>query len=287
MFSARSIRAVLLPALVSVAMPLAAQAQEVQLFTWSGRVDREVRIDARARSVSNTNETSIRSRARFGVTRELPQRPGMIRVVTNMGRGTVNVLQQPTAKNGYAAVIQIVDNEGGADTYRVTAYWTASGDPRFGRGNRGMDRGNRGMDRDDRRNGKDGDDRRNGKDGDDRRNGEDRDDRRNGMDNRVGRDNAPLLQWSGEVDDVIQLVWRNGAVRVEQGSGASPRGVRSTVSGAMRNDLPGQITLNVRDGRGRVEVIQQPTAANRYTGIIRISDPQSGYGRYSFDATWR
>ena len=101
------------------------------------------------------------------------------------------------------------------------------------------------------------------------------------------RDNLPMLQWAGDVDDTIQLIWRNGSVRIQQGNGGAPLRVRSTVSGAVRRDLPGQISVRLRDGRGTVDVIQQPSSANNYTGIIRISDPQSGYGHYNFDATWQ
>ena len=258
MFTIRSARAVLLPALFSVLVPLAARAQETKLFTWAGRVDREVRLDVRAGRVSNTTESSIRSRARFNTSSVLPQRAGTVRVVTNMGRGSVNVIQQPMAENGYAAVIQIADNDGGADNYQVTAYWTPTDDGRGNRG-RGYGRGNANNDQNNRDN----------------------------RDNRINRDNVPLLQWSGDVDGEIQLVWRNGVVRVQQGGGVAPQRVRSTVSGAVRNQQPGNITLNVREGRGRVEVIQQPSAQNGYTGIIRISDPQAGYGHYNLDASWQ
>ncbi|MEO8622485.1 MAG: hypothetical protein ABI625_15545 [bacterium] len=268
MFSIRSGRTVLLPALLSILVPLAARAQESQLFTWTGRVDREVRLEARGARVTNSAESSLRSRARFTVSSAIPQREGTIRVETNAGRGNVEVVQQPTAQNGYSAVIRIVDDEGGADTYRVTAYWQSADNGGYGRGNRGRGRGN------DRNN--------NGVN--DRQ--EDRD-RRGNRDDQVGRNNYPLLQWMGDVDSEVQLVWRNGTVRVQQGNGGPPVRVRSTVSGAVRNQLPGTIQLNVRDGRGMVEVIQNPNAQNGYTGIIRISDPQSGYGHYNFDATWR
>ena len=36
----------------------------------------------------------------------------------------------------------------------------------------------------------------------------------------------------------------------------------------------------------QVTVVQQPTAANGYTAVIRIQDPQRGPGHYSFEVTW-
>lgn len=59
------------------------------------------------------------------------------------------------------------------------------------------------------------------------------------------------------------------------------------MTGAVRRDLPGQISIRLRAGRGTVDVIQQPRADNNYTGIIRIYDGQAGFGHYSFDATWQ
>ena len=266
MFTLKSVRAMLIPAIIVGGAPLAAHAQEVQLFTWSGRVDRQVTLEARPGGVSNTSEPTIRSRARFSTTTGLPARPGTLRVVATQGRGTVTVSQQPTAQNNYTAQVQIVDNQGGADMYRVTAYWMPTGDPRYDRENgRGYGRGSGNYDNR-------------------RGNGGYSNDRVNGT---IASDNIPMLQWQGDVDDTIQLIWRNGAVRIQQGSGGEPLHVRSTISGAVRRDLPGQISIRVRDGRGTVDVIQQPSASNNYTGIIRIYDGQAGYGHYNFDATWQ
>lgn len=270
MFTIRSARAVLVPALIGALVPLGAQAQERELFSWNGRVDREVQLTVSPSRAIASPEASINSRTRFRAASTIPQRSGVVRVVTTQGRGRVDVIQQPSAENGYAAVVRIVDNEGGADNYRLTAYWTSNEDPRYGR--------NRDRRDDDDRNDRGNRDERNNRDDRGNNNGDDR--------YRV-RENPPLLQWSGDVDTEIQLVWRNGAVRVLTGSGAPPRSVRSTISGAVGNQLPGQIAVSVRDGRGRVDVIQQPTAQNGYTGIIRIADQQSGFGHYTLDAYWR
>jgi hypothetical protein len=40
-------------------------------------------------------------------------------------------------------------------------------------------------------------------------------------------------------------------------------------------------------GRGDVSVVQQPTARNGYTAIIRVNDPRPRYGRYVFDVSYR
>jgi hypothetical protein len=49
----------------------------------------------------------------------------------------------------------------------------------------------------------------------------------------------------------------------------------------------GQATVNVTEGRGSVTVVQQPSSQNGYTTVIRITDPQGSYGRYTFDVTYQ
>jgi hypothetical protein len=64
------------------------------------------------------------------------------------------------------------------------------------------------------------------------------------------------------------------------------RDVQTRVSG---NGLPEQdVNVSIRNsqGRGRVWVAQQPSARNDYTAIIRIQDPQGGFGYYDFRAAW-
>jgi hypothetical protein len=179
------------------------------------------------------------------------------------------VIQQPESGNGYTAIILISDREGGADTYRVTAYYTPSNEGRYARGERG-----RGRNRDDRRN---------DQNRDDRRNDQNRDDRGRGG---YGVQDQESVHWSGDVDGEVQLILRDGSVSQRLVSGNTVRRVSSNVTGNARNQV-GQLTLSVREGRGRVEVVQQPSASNRYTGIIRIIDPQGGYGHYDITANLR
>ena len=41
-------------------------------------------------------------------------------------------------------------------------------------------------------------------------------------------------------------------------------------------------TVRINEGRGDVFVAQQPQQWNGYTTIIRVRDPQGGYGHYDF-----
>ena len=109
-----------------------------QLFEWSGRVDKEIRIQADRNNASviqlgNGERTSGRVRA----MNMLPQQDGTVSVTLLEGRGQVDVVQQPSARNGYTAVIRVRDPQGGASRYRLAAYWTPNGNSNNGRrGNR-------------------------------------------------------------------------------------------------------------------------------------------------------
>lgn len=241
------------PAALGVMMAGPASAQDVQLFTWMGRVDRNVRLTVQPNAVTNTAEATLNSRARVRMDARLPQQDGELRVSTSRGRGQVTVVQQPNASNGYTALIDIADPQSGAESYAITAYWTPTSRVYGNRGNRGNGRWGRGREA-------------------------------SGGDY-IG--NAPALHWSGDVNSGVELVWRNGNVVQRQMRGGAVRNVASSLTGAATGNPNGTVTVNLRAGRGRVDIVQQPNAQNNYTTIIRIVDPQGGYGHYQLDAYWQ
>ncbi|HET9983989.1 MAG TPA: hypothetical protein VFQ38_10395 [Longimicrobiales bacterium] len=263
-----------------VAAASSASAQDRPLFEWRGRVDREAQIYVRGRDVETryygSNE---RDRDRARVRSPLPRQDGWVRVNVRDGRGDVRVLQQPSARNGYTAIIRITDRSGGHDNYRLSAYWEPSrgygdrGDWRDGRGPGGWDRdgrGNGGWDRDGRGNG-----------------GWDRDGRGNGGWGRDGRGNggSGVLHWSGRVDDDVQLRIAGNRVDYFNIHGNGTRDVRSSFSGQPLR-LASDVQVRMRSGRGSVEVVQEPSPRNGYTALVRIRDPQGGFGYYDFDVLW-
>jgi hypothetical protein len=166
------------------------------------------------------------------------------------------------------------DGRGGRDD---RGGWEARGEDR-GRGNgRGRGRGNGRDRRDDRR------DRR-----DDRR-----DDRRAGRDDRGGWGNggygdggssSGVLRWSGRVDGVQEIRVRGRRADSYAVSGAGAADVRSRVDGAIGRDA--RVRVLRADGRGQVQVVQQPSSANDYTAVLRIVDRQAGASYYDVEASW-
>ena len=258
---------VFLPIAALLALPLQLAAQEIQLYTWTGRVDREVSLTMQG---SNTSTSAIRgteSSGRFSVSSALPQQEGAVRVALNGGRGNAAVVQQPNAGNNYSAVVRVADPNSGAARYQVTVYFTPTAT--YGAYNRGRN-DNRGWNDNANRD-------------------------RNDNANRGRNDNAnrgrrmgqtAVLHWSGMVDANADVSWQRGSVVQRAVGGNALRDVNSSVSGNMNRGQMrqgGQATVSVREGRGQVAIVQQPSAANGYTTIVRIRDPQSGYGRYDFD----
>ena len=58
--------------------------------------------------------------------------------------------------------------------------------------------------------------------------------------------------------------------------------VLPNVSGLLSDRIPDSDAL-----AETLVVIQQPTAENGYTAVLRVRDPKPGYGHYTFDVNWR
>lgn len=246
------------------------------LFTWTGTVDREARITMRGRDITFRSDADRNRRdSRPRANGALPRTDGDVWVRVTEGRGNVDVIQQPNARNNYTTVVRIRDARGGDDRYRLTAFWAPDDRGGWGRnddrdrGNdkaRGRNNGNRGRDRDDDRDDDRGRDRDDGWYGDDRA--------------RSG------LRWSGLVDDVVELRIQGRRLEVIERSGARTRDVRTDfgTQGLPRRNAV--VSLQRADGRGSVAIVQQPAVWNGFTAVVRIRDERGGAGRYDLDLTW-
>ncbi|HEY2378639.1 MAG TPA: hypothetical protein VGH98_21845 [Gemmatimonadaceae bacterium] len=263
---------------LSIALPLLAagapalMAQNRTLFTWTGRVDREVQITMRGRDAW-INGADRDDRGRVSVASMLPRSDGYVRVQTLDGRGDVSVLQQPNASNNYTTIVRVTDRSSGSDRYRVAAYWDSRySDNRGGYGRR------------------DGDDGRRDNGGWDNGSGTpsriDPRDRSNGGWNNGSYGSGTALRWAGNVDGEVEIRLQGRRMDERVLSGGEIRNERSSVVG----DMPqrdAQLFISQSSGRGQVYVAQQPSAYNGYTTVIRVRDPQGGYGYYNFEVGYR
>jgi hypothetical protein len=98
-------------------------------------------------------------------------------------------------------------------------------------------------------------------------------------------DGRTLFVWTGTVDREAVIVMR-GAFLETQGDGFDGfRDAQFRVTDALPR-VAGRVRVEREDGRGDVEVIQQPDAFNGFTMRVRVRDPRSGADRYRLVASW-
>jgi hypothetical protein len=85
---------------------------------------------------------------------------------------------------------------------------------------------------------------------------------------------------------VVELRINGRSVETITRSGRRVEDVNSNVRGAGLPNRDVTVTVDQNGGRGSVQVVQQPTAWNGYTAVIRIYDPQGGSSYYDLSAYW-
>jgi hypothetical protein len=246
------------------------QTSEQELFSWNGRVDREVQVVMRGGNVwTNDIGQTEPGRARSRALGVLPRENGEVSVRTLNGRGDVDVIQQPTARNGYTTIVRIRDPRSGADNYRLVAYWQGYSNGDVYDRNRGVGRGRSRGDQGGVYRGGDNDD-------------DDRGRSRGGY-GQPGSYGRSALHWSGNVDGELEIRIQNGRIDYRTVSGQQPMNIRADRGNLDLGRSDARVAVVQNQGRGSVSVIQQPSSWNGYMTVIRVRDPQGGYGFYDFD----
>lgn len=95
--------------------------------TWTGRVDNRVNVVIQGANIRTDDITNSGSQQGFvNMNGVLPRRSAVVAVAKNQGRGTAQVVQQPSRANDYTAIVQISDPKSGSDNYRLDISWQAS-----------------------------------------------------------------------------------------------------------------------------------------------------------------
>lgn len=245
--------------MVIAATATPARADGLQLFTWSGTVDREAIIVMRGAFLETRGDgfDSFRE-PRYRVTEALPRANGSISIARADGRGDIEVIEQPSSFNGYTARVRVRDRQRGADRYRLVVTWESA----------------RGFDRRDRHD-------------DESRDGDRRDGRRNDrFENVGGRRDAGALRFSAGVDAVAEIRIRGRRVDFVTRRGRELENVRFDVRGAGLPEFAVPLDLRRFAGRGNVTIAQYPREWNNWTAVIRIDDSRGGADGYDFDLRW-
>lgn len=94
------------------------------------------------------------------------------------------------------------------------------------------------------------------------------------------------VAWSGIIDGVDEIIISGSSASVRHLNGEPPREVRASFSTPIPRS-PVEVKLIWVSGRGLVDIVQQPSASNGYTTIIRIDDSvKGGNKRYEFTLRW-
>jgi len=92
--------------------------------TWRGRVDQAVNVQVNGSDVETTDISGTGlSSVDYNIEGYLAQRPTIVTVRKRSGRGSVSVLEQPSRRNGFTAIIRIFDAGGGSDNYDLEISW--------------------------------------------------------------------------------------------------------------------------------------------------------------------
>jgi hypothetical protein len=96
---------------------------------------------------------------------------------------------------------------------------------------------------------------------------------------------AQQFTWEGTVDGIAVVRVHGAKVRVEAREGGPVGRMRYQFAAALPESRQ-SLRLSVREGRGSVQVTEQPGLENDYTAAVTIEDRQDGAAFYSFALDW-
>lgn len=98
--------------------------------------------------------------------------------------------------------------------------------------------------------------------------------------------NTGTIAWSGLVDGVEEIIFTGASSSVRHIDGNPPSEVRASFSAPIPRS-PVVVRLLSSNGRGTIQITQQPASSNGYTTIVRIDDSaKPGEKRYEFTLKW-
>ncbi len=185
------------------------------------------------------------------------------------GRGTITLVQRPTARNDFTVVLRIEDPRGGSDRYHARLTWEweqrsvvrplpqvpPPGNDRI----RPYEAPPAGAEL-----------------------------RSSANDPaRYDSRNKGEFEFSGRVDELAVFRIRAGRVYAEVPKGRPVIVERFTFTQPLPRTALQEFRLEKQDGRGEVRLLERPSAANNWTAVIQVSDPKKSDDRYAFRLYWR
>lgn len=101
----------------------------------------------------------------------------------------------------------------------------------------------------------------------------------------LGAQDQPQLVWEGVVDGTSILSVRGSRIQIEDREGFPVQRQRHRFFDRLP-DSRQEVRLEVREGRGRVRILEQPRLENNYVLAVSIEDRQGGSSLYSLEFYW-
>ena len=89
------------------------------------------------------------------------------------------------------------------------------------------------------------------------------------------------------VDGSLNMLIQGDRIRYKVMSGRPPRDDGSEFNQPLPSGTLKSFEVNKKDGRGKVVVMEEPTATNNFTALIQIDDPKGGEGKYKIEVKWK
>src|SRR5512132_2446970 len=108
---------------------------------------------------------------------------------------------------------------------------------------------------------------------------------------RTSRNDIPLGRGQCDirlqVDNEVEVALRGDTVRIRTISGRDAYDDGNSECNMPLPDRPvSDFNFEVRDSRGEIRLIAEPSRRNNYTAVVLIRDGSGGQGRYHFRLTW-
>lgn len=174
-----------------------------------------------------------------------------------LGGARVRVIEQPRRNNDFTALVEVDARGRGMQRVSLDFYWDDAG--------RAVSRG-RDVYRDDRGYGAGTRARTNDRYG-------------------AAGNGSGMARWAGQVDNEVFVLLRGRQFFSTAVRGRSVYNQQTDIT----NPMPRRpLTVHLQDiqGRGQIEIAEQPDNSNNFTAKIHIMDPQAGAGAYSFTIAW-
>lgn len=217
-------------------------------FVWEGSVDGTSILHVRGNRIDIEDKQGAPvQRDRHRFFERLPETRQDVQMQVVQARGRVRIVQQPRPDNNYTLSVAIEDSQGGPGFYSLAFFWQSSG--RSG-GILPFPSANP----------------------------------RPYSSRNPGRD-EDRLTWTGRVDNEVIIECRAQDCRARELRGQPVSRDRFQFTRALP-EREVRVSLDDVQGRGEVQLIEQPGPGNNYTAKIRIRDSEGGADDYGFALFW-